>query len=322
MSNNELTVIPQSERAVIDAPLSAKEVTAQVQLIQQVMQTVMKDGEHYGTVPGCGEKKVLLKAGAEKLSLTFRLTPRFDIQVNNLAGGHKEWQIVCAIYSASGQFMGEGVGAGSTMEGKYRFKNAGRKCPSCGKETIIKGRTEYGGGWLCYAKKGGCGAKFADGDQSIEGQDSGRVEHDNPADFYNTCLKMAKKRAHIDAILTVTAASDIFTQDLDENVDTVQHENGNQTIDTPQTVTRRPAPGPQAPPPDPAANGESIRDKNMMAFGSWACAESSMFKGRKHESLSIEEIIAYIESFNGDKLMVSHVEALKQYAAWKRENQQ
>jgi len=34
-------------------------------------------------------------------------------------------------------------------------------CPKCGKVgTIIKGREEYGGGFLCFAKKGGCGAKF------------------------------------------------------------------------------------------------------------------------------------------------------------------
>jgi hypothetical protein len=43
-----------------------------------------------------------------------------------------------------------------------------------------------------------------------------KVEHDNPADYYNTCLKMAKKRAHVDAILTATAASDIFTQDIED----------------------------------------------------------------------------------------------------------
>jgi len=42
------------------------------------------------------------------------------------------------------------------------------------------------------------------------------VEHDNPADYYNTVLKMAKKRAHVDAILTATAASDIFTQDVED----------------------------------------------------------------------------------------------------------
>ena len=33
-------------------------------------------------------------------------------------------------------------------------------CPHCGADAIIRGREEYGGGWLCFKKKGGCGAKF------------------------------------------------------------------------------------------------------------------------------------------------------------------
>lgn len=43
-----------------------------------------------------------------------------------------------------------------------------------------------------------------------------RTENDNPANEFNTALKMAKKRAFVDAILTRTAASDVFTQDLED----------------------------------------------------------------------------------------------------------
>jgi hypothetical protein len=43
-----------------------------------------------------------------------------------------------------------------------------------------------------------------------------RVEVPDIGDSYNTILKMAKKRAYIDAILSATAASDIFTQDLED----------------------------------------------------------------------------------------------------------
>jgi hypothetical protein len=46
-----------------------------------------------------------------------------------------------------------------------------------------------------------------------------RVEHDNPADYYNTCLKMAHKRAMVSATLATTAASDIFTQDVEDMVE-------------------------------------------------------------------------------------------------------
>jgi hypothetical protein len=48
------------------------------------------------------------------------------------------------------------------------------------------------------------------------------AERSDIADVYNTVLKMAKKRALVDATLTVTGAADLFTQDLiDDDADTV-----------------------------------------------------------------------------------------------------
>jgi len=38
----------------------------------------------------------------------------------------------------------------------------------------------------------------------------------NIADTYNTVLKMAKKRAYVDAVISATACSDIFTQDIED----------------------------------------------------------------------------------------------------------
>jgi hypothetical protein len=43
-----------------------------------------------------------------------------------------------------------------------------------------------------------------------------KIENEDIADVYNTVLKMAKKRAYIDGILSSTGASDIFTQDFEE----------------------------------------------------------------------------------------------------------
>lgn len=43
-----------------------------------------------------------------------------------------------------------------------------------------------------------------------------KVERDNPPDMYNTVLKMAKKRAYVDAVITATAVSELFTQDLED----------------------------------------------------------------------------------------------------------
>jgi len=213
--NENAVVKYEQQNLPVAAPLSVNEILGQVHLIQEVMGKVMQDGEHYGTIPGCGDKKTLLQPGAQKLTMTFRLAPSYEIQETNLAGGHKEYRVVCSLRSIQSQtLVGQGVGVCSTMETKYRFKGGSRKCPECGKETIIKGKAEYGGGWLCFAKKGGCGAKWPDGAAIIENQRTERVEHDNPADHFNTVLKMAKKRAFVDATITATAASDIFTQDV------------------------------------------------------------------------------------------------------------
>lgn len=205
-----------------------------VALVQEVMTKVMHEGEHYGKIPGCGDKPALLKAGAEKLGMTFRIRPEFDIKERDMPNGHREFSILCRLSDGT-----QGVGSCSTMESKYRYRQGERKCPVCGKATIITGKKEYGGGFLCFAKKGGCGEKFQDNDERILSQQVGKVEHDNPADFYNTCLKMAKKRAHVDAIITATACSDIFTQDVEEMVQNMEV----------QSAPPAPAPAPEAPRP-------------------------------------------------------------------------
>ncbi|HNX81940.1 MAG TPA: hypothetical protein PKL77_07320 [Candidatus Omnitrophota bacterium] len=199
-----------------DGQLPVQTVREQVNAIQDLMKEVMKENEHYGVIPGTNGKPSLLKAGAEKLGFMFRLAASYEITEKAHDMGHVEFIVRCKItHIESGRYLGEGVGSASTLESKYRYRKAAKVCPSCGGEFIIKGKEEYGGGWICYKAKGGCGAKFADNDLSITSQ-GGRVENTDIADCYNTVLKMAKKRAHVDAMLTVTAASDIFTQDIED----------------------------------------------------------------------------------------------------------
>ncbi|NPA53972.1 MAG: hypothetical protein GXO21_04820 [Aquificae bacterium] len=51
-----------------------------------------------------------------------------------------------------------------------------------------------------------------------------RSEKVDPFDLPNTLLKMAKKRAFVDAILLATGGSFFFTQDLEDNVETYQED--------------------------------------------------------------------------------------------------
>ena len=200
----------------IQHAMTADQIIAQVNLIQDIMKKVMKDGEHYGVIPGT-DKPSLLKSGAEKICMTFRLRPEYLITERDLPNGHREYESMCDLFDIqTGNKVGAGVGVCSTMESKYRYRKSALLCPHCGGEHVIKGKEEYGGGWLCWAKKGGCGAKFKDEDEKIKGQKVGRIENPDIADTYNTVKKISKKRSFVDATLTATAASDIFTQDMEE----------------------------------------------------------------------------------------------------------
>lgn len=154
-------------------PISPRQVLAQVQAIQQLMQTVMKDREHYGTIPGCGPKPTLLKPGAEKLAFMFRLAPRYEVTIHELDGGHFRYELLCRLESLqTGRVVAEGVGCCSSLETKYAFAG-----------------------------------KDAEGN---------KLPRQNLEDVRNTVEKMAAKRALVAAVLNATAASDIFTQDLEE----------------------------------------------------------------------------------------------------------
>lgn len=197
--------------------LSVEQVMSQIQKIQSLMERGMKRDEHYGVIPGTGTKPTLLKPGAEKLCLMFRLDPQYETREIR-DGEHLTVISTCTLYHiGSGARMGSGMGSCSTLESKYAYRKSGRSCPTCSKEgTIIKGKAEYDGGWLCFAKKGGCGAKFKDGDATIESQNTDRVANPDLPDQYNTVLKMGNKRSLVAAVLNVTAASDIFMQDLED----------------------------------------------------------------------------------------------------------
>jgi len=233
MEENQVITLPAEHQSSggIALQYSAKEVLSRRKLVVEIMQQCMEDGVHYGTIPGCGDQKVLKKSGAELLCNVFGMHPKYEKEQIALPNGHREFIITCSLFANSGAFLGSGLGSCSTMESKYRWRNASRVCPECGKEAIIKGKEEYGGGWLCYKNKGGCGAKFKASDPAIVDQITGKVENEDPADQYNTVLKMGAKRAYVSAVITVTGTSDHHTQDLEEAYDdppgtTVNHETG------------------------------------------------------------------------------------------------
>lgn len=211
----------------LERPLRIEDVLEQVALIQRVMGAVMKQGEHYGVIPGTSQKPSLLKPGAEKICFTFRLAPEYEVIERQLEHGHIEYRVTCTLRTAAGRSVGQGVGSCSSMESKYRFRSGpkeatGQPVPheywNMRKTDPQKALESIGGKGHVVAKENGIWQIFKQGE---------KAENDNIADTYNTVLKMAKKRAHVDATLTATAASDIFTQDVEEiaeNLKATTHE--------------------------------------------------------------------------------------------------
>ncbi len=202
-------------------PLTVKDIKGQVDLIQDVMRSVMKKDEHYGLIPGCGDKPALLKPGAEKLNLTFRMAPDPETQIIDMGGGHREYRVKCIMRSIeTGCLLGAGVGSASTMETKWRYRNAEPEIT----ERVVPGkywdlRKNDAAAALDLIGGKGFTTKKVGGSWFVAKLTGEKVEYDNPADYYNTCWKMAKKRSLVDAVLTVLGASDIFTQDVDEMVE-------------------------------------------------------------------------------------------------------
>ncbi|MGA1847246.1 hypothetical protein [Deferribacter abyssi] len=140
--------------------LTPQDIVHQVNLIQEVMKTVMKEGEHYGIIPGT-KKPTLYKAGAEKLLITFRLDPEYEVISSVHEKDFVSYTVKCTLYHINtGNRVSSGLGSCNSREKKYRKQN--------------------------------------------------------PYDIDNTILKMASKRALIAAVLNGTAASDIFTQDVED----------------------------------------------------------------------------------------------------------
>jgi ribosomal protein L37AE/L43A len=185
-------------------------------LIKEVMKNVMVRGEDYGHAFPGAPRPSLLKPGAEKLCLLFRLDPQYELVSEKEEGRHLSITTRCVLYHIpTGRRLGSGLGSCSTRESQYAYRSAFPPCPKCGKKAIIRRR--YGGGWLCFKKKDGCGAVWPAGAPEIESQETGRVPNEDLADQYNTILNMADKRALIAGVRVVTAASAIFAQEFPED---------------------------------------------------------------------------------------------------------
>lgn len=221
-----MTQIVKHESDVLAPAGSIDDLVDRYNLQAEFVNKVLKEGTDYGFIPGT-EKKTLLKAGAEKITTLFGLSSEFPKELQHRVedwtgedhGGEPFffYEDTCRL-TKDGVLIAEASGSCNSWEKKYRYRTSEIKCPVCGKEgTVIKGKEEYGGGWLCWAKKGGCGAKWDDGDPVIESQDRDTIPNPFIFDQVNTIKKMCQKRAYVAAVLMAGNVSDYFTQDVEDS---------------------------------------------------------------------------------------------------------
>ena len=193
--NNEINALSIIETVEID---NIANTMAKIQQMQNVVQKTLKKGHDFGEVPGTS-KPTLLKPGGEKICMLFGLNPEYEF-LQTTEDYDKEffsYNIRCTLFR-NRQPVAQGVGSCNSKEKKYRFVNVDT-IP----ETYIGQSEEYT-------------------------DEYGRVRYkiNNPdiCSLVNTILKMAKKRAFIDAVLQVASLSEVFTQDIEDMGDFMQQE--------------------------------------------------------------------------------------------------
>ncbi len=193
--STELAVIEAEVRVLALEPVSDNRAAlARYQQLQEFVRAVMRKGEDFGEIPGVS-KPTLFKAGAEKLAEMYGLAITLpDVrrrQIEEWERGFWHYEVVCSLVSRrTGEVVAEGVGSCNSMEDRYRTKewwNTPNQPPSSEGWTVTRN-----GKWFRFV--------------------------DNPTrwNLPNTLLKMAKKRALVDAVLSVTRSSGIFTQDVED----------------------------------------------------------------------------------------------------------
>ena len=245
-----------------DQAMSIESLLGQVKLIQDVMSRIMVEDEHYGTIPGT-KKPTLYKPGAEKLCLTFRLDPDYEIIREIREKDFIAYTVKCNLtHIPTGQNSASGIGSCNSRESKYRYRfieeSTGIPVPKKYWDARKKGDNKEMKRFLQVPNFDPENLRAAkiDGEWIIARSE--KVENDNPWDLDNTLIKMGCKRALVAAILNATAASDIFTQDIEDMPAEIINA---EVVKKPQKSTGR---GKTSPPvddkeksdPPPTENGE------------------------------------------------------------------
>lgn len=203
-------------------PVPLGDLVEDEQYLLDLIQKVMREGVHYGAVPGV-PKKFPWKPAFETLLTAYKLVPRHRIQKTDLDGGHREYEVLTDLFDAeTGGLVCGGVGMASSMEPRYRYtagpaKFTGKPVP---KEYWNIRKTDPKGAVKIIGGPGHVVLKNPETEVWEIAERGEKVDVPDPADKFNTVLKQAKKRSLADAVLTATRSSGYFAPDLIDEPDT------------------------------------------------------------------------------------------------------
>jgi hypothetical protein len=263
MSSAQTVVSAGMPLSIIATQRSTEQMLAQRAAIVKAMATVMRKEIDFGTIPGT-PKPTLYKPGSEKILALFNLAATPTAEDLSTPDCIRYRVHVTITHAPSGIILGTGIGEASSAESKYQWRSA--VCDAEWNETPKDRRR----------------TKWKEGHSGPYAMRQVRADMEDVA---NTVLKMAKKRAQVDAVLTVTAASDLFAQDIedliDAGIDPAEHERRKPpTENRPKDLKKKAAAPPQsnrvgpsnAPPANSAqsSDGQTITDQQGKRF--WAMA--------------------------------------------------
>lgn len=172
------------------------------QLMQTYVQRHMIEKIDYGLIQGCGNQKILFKPGAEKLAKLFCLTTTIELvdKQCDYSAPLFHYHYKCSVYRDD-RLICQCEASANSKESK--FLRTSLVCPHCKSDkSVIKDRYNEGF-YLCYQKKGGCGAKNLTR-ESLNGQTYFSF------DAVNSIVKLAQKRAYVGAIKMACGATKYF----------------------------------------------------------------------------------------------------------------
>jgi hypothetical protein len=155
-------------------------------------------GHHYYRINEKG-KDSLSKEGALNLCSLFKVWPQADEphETYHEDGHYTVRARVHLLSLRSGQIVATGDGSCSTRESKYSY------------------RWEWSSRVPSYLDKEKLPTRKVGQNQTTQY----RVDNEDLADQYNTVLKMAVKRATVAAVCNMPLVSELFTQDLEDQID-------------------------------------------------------------------------------------------------------